>query len=80
VRAGDTMTFEQWWESHPELDQAKKQTYVHCWNVALEVVCRTKFTRQEYPPPVGLPQEICEQIRALQVSSIAIARQLRKKA
>jgi hypothetical protein len=73
------MTFEQWWSSNPGLDQTKKLTYVHCWNVALEVVCRTKFTRDEFPQPMGLPPEIQQQIRALQIPAFTVA-QLRKKA
>jgi hypothetical protein len=58
------MTFDMWWELFGSLEPARA-VYAECWDAALEAVCRTTFTREEWPPPVGLPQEINDQIRAM---------------
>ena len=48
-----------------QLAKAGKAEAAKVWNAALEVVGRTKFTREEFPIPCALPQEILEQIRGL---------------
>lgn len=50
----------------PEIvKKLSREMMAACWNAALEAVCSARFTREEFPPPCGLPQEIKEQIRAL---------------
>lgn len=45
--------------------KGSREQMAACWNAALRAVCQTKFTREEFPPPCGLPAEIREQILEL---------------
>ncbi len=38
--------------------KAARDSMAACWNAALDSVCHAKFTREEFPPPCGLPAEI----------------------
>lgn len=71
------MTFEQWWSEvekragaigteryRPEMRRlAEIARQAYC--AALTAICEAKFTREEFPTPCGLPQEIKDQILAL---------------
>jgi len=48
------------------LRESSRAAMAACWNAALRTVCQTKFTREEFPPPVQLPGEIREQIQELE--------------
>lgn len=67
--------FDTWYSTHiaptiptdaPAIVQKlSREMMAACWNAALDAVGRTKFTREEFPIPCGLPNEIIQQIRGL---------------